>query len=133
MIAVSGEPAYGRASSSKASTQTLGGHAIWRVGRMRRRNKHAGVKFIAAGLLGLPLRVTISRRAPRGGAVRLKERGEGELRRVPLDRIMDEVVWLVAHREQSPNRRSCGGLQTGICAFWRTGVQLKNVGCRGHG
>jgi prolyl-tRNA synthetase len=48
------------------------------------RDERAGVKFNDADLLGMPLRVTVSRRTVRVDAVELKGRTEGEGRQAPL-------------------------------------------------
>ncbi len=49
------------------------------------RKERAGVKFNDADLLGIPLRLTISRRALAAGAIELKLRTEPESRKAPLE------------------------------------------------
>ena len=64
------------------------------------RPERAGVKFNDADLLGMPLRLTIGRRALGQQAVEIKARAGGEPRQVPLDSalatVRDELDWLRA-------------------------------------
>jgi prolyl-tRNA synthetase len=48
------------------------------------RQERAGVKFNDADLLGMPLRVTVSRRTVENDAVELKPRGGAEQRLIPM-------------------------------------------------
>jgi prolyl-tRNA synthetase len=57
------------------------------------RDESAGVKFTDADLIGLPLRVLVSDRLLREGAVEFKRRGTGELRKVS----QGDVVRVVLH------------------------------------
>ncbi len=60
------------------------------------RDERAGVKFADADLLGIPLRVTVSRRTLEADAAELKLRGAAEAERIPLAeavaRIMRELA-----------------------------------------
>jgi len=58
------------------------------------RDERAGVKFNDADLLGIPLRVTVSRRTLRDAAVELKGRAESEARRIALAAATDEIARL---------------------------------------
>jgi prolyl-tRNA synthetase len=55
------------------------------------RNESAGVKFIDADLIGLPIRLTVSERSLAQGGVELKLRREKEKRVVPLDGVLPAV------------------------------------------
>ncbi|HSV86918.1 MAG TPA: proline--tRNA ligase [Levilinea sp.] len=55
------------------------------------RAESAGVKFMDADLIGLPLRLTVSERALNEGGVELKVRASGERAVLPLDTIVDEM------------------------------------------
>lgn len=55
------------------------------------RKERAGVKFNDADLLGMPLRVTVSRRTVTNGAMELKPR-TGEARQVPLGEATNVIV-----------------------------------------
>ncbi len=55
------------------------------------RPERAGVKFNDAELLGIPLRLTLSRRTLERGAVELVNRAGGEPRQVPLTSALTEV------------------------------------------
>jgi prolyl-tRNA synthetase len=55
------------------------------------RSESAGVKFMDADLIGLPLRLTVSERALNEGGVELKVRASGERVVIPLDVIVAEV------------------------------------------
>lgn len=59
------------------------------------RGESAGVKFTDADLIGVPIRVTVSRRAVDKNSAELKLRAGGEPRLVPLDRVVAEVKRLV--------------------------------------
>jgi len=54
-----------------------------------------GVKFKDADLIGIPLRLTVGRRALKDGEVELKLRREPAARRVPVDQAAPEVLTLV--------------------------------------
>jgi prolyl-tRNA synthetase len=56
------------------------------------RDERAGVKFKDADLLGMPIRVTISRRTMQNTAVEFKLRAGGEARQIALDSAVAEVV-----------------------------------------
>jgi prolyl-tRNA synthetase len=55
------------------------------------RKERAGVKFNDADLLGIPLRLTISRRALRQDSAELRERGAEETAFIPLEGVVEEV------------------------------------------
>jgi prolyl-tRNA synthetase len=55
------------------------------------RAESAGVKFMDADLIGLPLRLTVSERSLRESGVELKVRATGEVAVIPLDKVIDEV------------------------------------------
>lgn len=59
------------------------------------REESAGVKFNDADLIGLPIRLTVSRRTLKERAVELKLRAGGDPRLVPLERVAREVRTLV--------------------------------------
>jgi prolyl-tRNA synthetase len=56
------------------------------------RGERAGVKFNDADLIGLPLRITVSKRTVAGDSVEIKRRAEPEARTVPLARASDAVA-----------------------------------------
>ena len=62
------------------------------------REESAGVKFADADLVGLPIRVTVSRRTLATGQAELKLRDAAAAETVPLDRIVKEVRALVEAR-----------------------------------
>jgi prolyl-tRNA synthetase len=56
------------------------------------RDERAGVKFKDADLLGIPIRVTVSRRTMQNTAVEFKLRTDAEARQIPHDGAVAEVV-----------------------------------------
>lgn len=56
------------------------------------RAERAGVKFNDADLLGMPLRVTVSRRTVAGSAAEVKPRSADSLELVALDRAADDIL-----------------------------------------
>lgn len=60
------------------------------------RDERAGVKFKDADLIGIPLRITVGKKVLAGGAVELKARGSGQVERIELDRVVEEVARRVA-------------------------------------
>ncbi len=56
------------------------------------RDERAGVKFKDADLLGMPVRVTVSKRTLAREAVELKRRSGGDARDLPLDRAAPAIV-----------------------------------------
>jgi prolyl-tRNA synthetase len=56
------------------------------------RSERAGVKFNDADLLGIPLRVTVSRRTVANGAVEIKSRSRDEIYLIPLEGAAEDVV-----------------------------------------
>jgi prolyl-tRNA synthetase len=65
------------------------------------RDERAGVKFKDADLLGLPLRVTVSRRTLAREAVELKRRSAGDARDAALHRAVQAIVEAVAQAAPS--------------------------------
>ncbi|HID85978.1 MAG TPA: hypothetical protein EYP55_01195, partial [Anaerolineae bacterium] len=59
------------------------------------RNESAGVKFNDADLIGLPLRLTLSRRTLAQEGVEVKGRWEAESRVIALDRLPDQLKELL--------------------------------------
>jgi prolyl-tRNA synthetase len=55
------------------------------------RPESAGVKFMDADLIGLPVRLTVSERSLREGGVELKMRSTGESAIIPLASVVSEV------------------------------------------
>ncbi len=55
------------------------------------RAESAGVKFTDADLIGLPLRITVSRRSHKAGGVEIKWRWEKERQVVPYENLMDRL------------------------------------------
>lgn len=60
------------------------------------RDESAGVKFADADLLGIPLRVTVSKRNLKENAAELKLRSASESEMVPLDEAADRIAGIVA-------------------------------------
>jgi len=60
------------------------------------RAESAGVKFMDADLLGMPLRITVSERSLRQGGVEFKTRRDGEVSLVPLDEAVERAAHLLA-------------------------------------
>jgi prolyl-tRNA synthetase len=56
------------------------------------RSERAGVKFNDADLLGMPLRVTISRRTVRNGTAEMKPRSDADSDQVALGAAVDDVA-----------------------------------------
>ena len=59
------------------------------------RNESAGVKFNDADLIGLPVRLVVSRRNMRQGVVELKLRSNSEAETVSRDELADRVAELL--------------------------------------
>jgi len=55
------------------------------------RQERAGVKFKDADLLGMPVRLTVSRRTEESGQVELKQRASGETRKVARHEVLVEI------------------------------------------
>jgi prolyl-tRNA synthetase len=60
------------------------------------RDESAGVKFADADLLGIPLRVTVSKRNLKENAAELKLRSSTDSEMVPLDKATERIVEIVA-------------------------------------
>jgi prolyl-tRNA synthetase len=61
------------------------------------RDESAGVKFNDADLLGMPIRVTVSKRSLEAGGVEVKLRAGEESMIVPLDGFEDKISGLMRH------------------------------------
>jgi prolyl-tRNA synthetase len=59
------------------------------------RNESAGVKFADADLIGIPLRLTVSRRTLKENSLELKRRSAADAELVPLDRAAETVAEIV--------------------------------------
>jgi prolyl-tRNA synthetase len=70
------------------------------------RSERAGVKFNDADLMGMPLRVTISRRTVANETAELKLRLSADSDRVPLETAVDEVVSRLAALGWADAKRS---------------------------
>lgn len=55
------------------------------------RHERAGVKFKDADLLGMPVRLTVSRRTEESGQIELKQRASGETRKVARHEVLGEI------------------------------------------
>ena len=55
------------------------------------RQERAGVKFKDADLLGMPIRLTVSRRTEESGQMELRQRASGETRKVARDEVLIEI------------------------------------------
>jgi prolyl-tRNA synthetase len=60
------------------------------------RDESAGVKFADADLIGIPLRVTVSKRNLKENAVELKPRSGSDSEMVPLDRAAERIAEIAA-------------------------------------
>ncbi len=56
------------------------------------RAESAGVKFMDADLIGLPLRITVSERGMKQGMVEFKLRRGGEVMLVPLESAVERAL-----------------------------------------
>jgi prolyl-tRNA synthetase len=75
------------------------------------RNESAGVKFADADLIGIPLRLTVSRRTLKESSMELKRRSAAEAELVPLERAAETVAgivrgWPDGQRSRPGNERS---------------------------
>jgi prolyl-tRNA synthetase len=59
------------------------------------RSESAGVKFMDADLMGMPLRITVSERSLKQGGVEFKPRKTGEVSIVPLDEAVARAAELI--------------------------------------
>jgi len=60
------------------------------------RNERAGVKFVDADLLGIPLRITIGNKFLKSGLLEVKERRKETIEEVPLDSIFEKVKEVIS-------------------------------------
>jgi len=56
------------------------------------RNKNAGEKFADADLIGLPIRIVVSKKTIQQGSCELKKRTESEAKIIPLPLIFDLII-----------------------------------------
>jgi prolyl-tRNA synthetase len=56
------------------------------------RDERAGVKFIDADLIGIPLRITVGKKNLVDGNVEVRFRRSGEVEIVPVEEVRDYVV-----------------------------------------
>ena len=68
------------------------------------RDESAGVKFADADLIGIPYRVTVSRRSLKESSVELKARASTEAELVPLDLAADRIVDIVRRAREAAAR-----------------------------
>jgi prolyl-tRNA synthetase len=59
------------------------------------RTESAGVKFMDADLLGMPLRITVSERSLKQGGVEFKPRKTGEVTVVPLEEAVERAARMI--------------------------------------
>ena len=59
------------------------------------RDERPGVKFKDADLIGIPIRVTVGKKALDEGCVELKLRTEKDFEKVPVDQIIDKVKTII--------------------------------------
>ncbi|HEV8536469.1 MAG TPA: proline--tRNA ligase [Candidatus Limnocylindria bacterium] len=59
------------------------------------RDETAGVKFADADLIGIPLRVTVSKRSLKEGAAELKPRSSSDAELVPFDQAAEKIAGIV--------------------------------------
>ncbi len=62
------------------------------------RNLSPGVMFSDADLIGVPLRLTASRRSIANGGVEAKWRHEEDRSVLPLNRIIEQILAMLDHR-----------------------------------
>jgi prolyl-tRNA synthetase len=68
------------------------------------RRESLGAKFKDAGLIGIPLRLTLTPRSLQRGGVEIKARGEAESYIVPIDDVVEKVRSKLADLERSTER-----------------------------
>ncbi len=59
------------------------------------RDLRGGVKFKDADLIGIPVRVTVGKKAVAGGNVEIKLRAESQSKKVPIEKATDKTIELV--------------------------------------
>ena len=59
------------------------------------RSESAGVKFMDADLMGMPVRITISERSLKQGGVEFKQRTDNEVTVIPLETVIDRTRQIV--------------------------------------
>jgi len=64
------------------------------------RDERAGVKFNDADLIGLPLRITVSKRSLENGGIEFKRRDQEERRIVPISEAVEVIQAEIKHLEQ---------------------------------
>ena len=68
------------------------------------RDESAGVKFADADLIGIPYRVTVSKRSLKESSVELKGRASTEAELVPLDVAADRIIDIVRRARDAASR-----------------------------
>ena len=68
------------------------------------RDESAGVKFADADLIGIPYRVTVSKRSLKEGSVELKGRASTEAELVPQDLAADRIIEIVRRAREAAAR-----------------------------
>jgi len=69
------------------------------------RDERAGVKFNDADLIGIPLRLTVSKRSLEKGGLEFKDRATGESRIIPREDVVDEIFEEVARLTNAIDER----------------------------
>lgn len=68
------------------------------------RDESPGVKFTDADLIGIPLRLTVSKRSIQEGGVEVKVRSSGESTVVPLEQLQQVITSTIAALESGTSR-----------------------------
>jgi prolyl-tRNA synthetase len=68
------------------------------------RDESAGVKFADADLIGIPYRVTVSRRSLQSNSIELKPRAASEAEMVPQDVVADRIIDIVRRARDAAAR-----------------------------
>jgi prolyl-tRNA synthetase len=68
------------------------------------REESAGVKFADADLIGIPFRVTVSKRSLQSKSIELKPRASSEVEMVPQDLAADRLVDIVRRAREAAAR-----------------------------
>jgi prolyl-tRNA synthetase len=69
------------------------------------RDERPGVKFNDADLIGIPLRLTVSKRSLENGGVEFKARDQDEVMIIPLEKVLPEARSQILDRERALNAR----------------------------
>jgi len=68
------------------------------------RDESAGVKFADADLIGIPYRVTVSKRSLKSQSVELKGRASAEAELLPQDIAADRIIEIVRRAREAAAR-----------------------------